>query len=117
MVSATRIPWRYTSGSPSRSAADTLADVKYALDHDMLMPTPDVVAISSILASHGYYKTALDSLRLCNPHDIYRPANIKDIISGVILRYFDSSSSPETCFQHISMSLDLITMLKLKHGE
>lgn len=112
-----RAPYRVISTSDgSRDAAETVADVRYALDHDMLMPIPDVVAISSILASHGFYKTALESLRLCNPYDIHQPAHVKHIISNVILRYFGSSStSTDKSFQHVSISLDLITMLKLKH--
>jgi hypothetical protein len=106
------------TASGARDATDTLSDVKYALEHNMVMPTTDVIAISRILASNGYYKTALESLRLCNPHDIHRPGHIRDIVSSVILQFFGSSPSPhDKCFQHVSMSLDLITMLKLKHSK
>ena len=101
-----------------RNVDDILKDVKDAIDQNMVMPTNDVIAIAGILASNGYFKTALDSIQLCNPQDIVRPVSIRSLIGNVILKYFGKASpAPDKCFQHVSISLDLLLMLRLKHGE
>ena len=115
----------------TRCAKDIVQDVKFALERSMLMPTSDVISIASILATNGYHKTALDCFGLANPFDVCTPTNVRLLISNCILKHFDPIDAPTAAadpatanadgkghfFQHVEIALDILMMLKLKHGE